>query len=59
MTYLIVKMGDISIDDMHDLINEINKRNVNDRIRLTVIRGKEKFSMNLTLEKAPEMLGGY
>ena len=59
MTYLIVKMGDISIDDMHDLINEINKRNVNDRIRLTVIHGKEKFSMNLTLEKAPEMLGGY
>ncbi len=56
---LIVKIGDVSIDDMHDLINEINKTNVKDQIRLTVIRGKEKFSMELTIGKAPEKLGGY
>ncbi len=56
---LVLKIGDVSIENMHDLINEINKRNVKDRIRLTVIRGKEKFSVELTLGKAPEMLGGY
>ncbi len=56
---LILKIGDVGIENMYDLINEINKRCVKDRIQLTVIRGKEKFSLELTLGKAPDMLGGY
>ncbi len=41
------------------MTNEINKKNVGDGVRLTVIRGKERFTVEAKLGKAPEMIGGY
>ncbi len=56
---LIQKIDDVSIGNMKDLTSEINKKSVGERVRLTVIRGKERFSVEAKLGKAPEMLGGY
>ncbi len=56
---LIQKIGDVSIDNMKNLTSEINKKSVGEQVRLTVIRGKERFSVEAKLGKAPEMLGGY
>jgi serine protease Do len=56
---VIQKIDDVSISNMKDLTNEINKKSVGERVRLTVIRGKERFTVEAKLGKAPEMLGGY
>ncbi len=56
---LIQKIEDVSINNMKDLTNEINKKSVGDAVRLTVIRGKERFTVEVKLGKAPEMVGGY
>ncbi len=56
---LIQKIGDVSIDNMKNLTSEINKKSVGEQVRLTVIRGKERFTVEAKLGKTPEMLGGY
>ncbi len=56
---IILKIGDASIENMQGLLGEVNKRSVGEVVRLTVVRGKEKFTVEIKLGKIPETLGGY
>jgi S1-C subfamily serine protease len=56
---LVLGIGDVGLNDMQNLIREINKRSVGDRIKLTVLRGRERFIVQAALGRVPEMLGGY
>lgn len=56
---IILKVGDAGIESMQQLLGEVNKKSRGEKVRLAVIRGKEKFTVEVKLGKIPETFGGY
>lgn len=50
---VIIKMSDIGINNVRDMIKVMNKHNVGDRIVMVLFRGGEIVQTEVTLEKAP------
>lgn len=53
---ILVRMDDVEIDNVRDLIKVMNKRKVGDRVAMEIIRGMEKLSLKTVLEKAPSAM---
>ncbi len=50
---ILVRMDDVEIDNVRDLIKVMNKRKVGDRVAMELFRGSEKIALKTVLEKAP------
>ncbi len=53
---ILVRMDDVDINNVRDLIKVMNKRNVGDRVAMELFRGLEKLSLKTVLEKAPSVM---
>ncbi|MCZ7392569.1 MAG: trypsin-like peptidase domain-containing protein [Candidatus Methanoperedens sp.] len=53
---ILVRMDDVEIDNVRDLIKVMNKRKVGDRVAMELFRGSEKISLKTVLEKAPSAM---
>ncbi|MCZ7384464.1 MAG: trypsin-like peptidase domain-containing protein [Candidatus Methanoperedens sp.] len=53
---ILVRMDDVEINNVRDLIKVMNKRKVGDRVAMELFRGKEKVSLKTVLEKAPSAM---
>ncbi|MFZ3060032.1 MAG: trypsin-like peptidase domain-containing protein [Candidatus Methanoperedens sp.] len=53
---ILVRMDNIEINNVRDLIKVMNKRQVDDRVAMELFRGKEKVSLKTVLEKAPSAM---
>jgi serine protease Do len=53
---ILVRMDDVEIDNVRDLIKVMNQRKVGDRVPMEIIRGMEKLSLKTVLEKAPSAM---
>ncbi len=57
---VVLKLGNARIEGMRDLMHEIDKRKAGDIVRLELLRGSKKFTVDVKLGKVTsEMLGGY
>ncbi len=52
---ILVKIDDMAINNVRDLIKVINKHKLGDRIKLELFRGTEKVQLETKLEKAPSV----
>jgi S1-C subfamily serine protease len=50
---IIVRMADVKIDNVRDLIKVMNKHQVGDNVNVELFRGNEKMLLETVLEKAP------
>ncbi|MDD5473887.1 MAG: PDZ domain-containing protein, partial [Candidatus Methanoperedens sp.] len=53
---ILIRMDDVEIDNVRDLIKVMNKRKVGDRVAMELFRGQEKISLKTVLEKAPSAM---
>lgn len=53
MADIIIRMDDIQIKNVQDMIKVINKHEVGDKVEVEVFRGQEKVRLETVLEKAP------
>ncbi|MDP2767814.1 MAG: trypsin-like peptidase domain-containing protein [Candidatus Methanoperedens sp.] len=53
---ILVRMGDVEINNVRDLIKVMNKRKVGDRVEMELLRGHEKIALETILEKAPSIM---
>ena len=52
---ILIRMEDIEINNVRDLIKVLNKHKVGDRVAMEFFRGHEKVKLKTVLEKAPSM----
>ncbi len=52
---IIIRIDDIEINNIRDLVKVINERNVGDTITMELFRGQEKVQLETKLEKAPSV----
>ncbi len=52
---IIIRMDDIEVNNVRDLIKVINKHKVGDIIAMELLRGQEKVQLKTKLEKAPSV----
>lgn len=50
---ILVRIDDIEINNVRDLIKVINKHKVGDRVTMEFFRGPEKVKLTTVLQKAP------
>jgi serine protease Do len=53
---ILVRMDDVEIDNVRDLIKVMNKHKVGDSVAMEIFRGPEKLSLKTVLEKAPSAM---
>ncbi len=53
---IMIRMDDIEINNVRDLIKVMNKHKVGDSVTIEIFRGHEKMTLETVLEKAPSML---
>ncbi|MCX9025170.1 MAG: trypsin-like peptidase domain-containing protein [Candidatus Methanoperedens sp.] len=53
---ILVRMDDVEINNVRDLIKVMNKRKVGDRVAMEIFRGSEKIALKTVLEKAPSAM---
>ena len=53
MADIIIKMDDIDINNVRDMIKVMNKHKVGSKINMELFRGQEKMQLEVILEKAP------
>ena len=53
---ILVRMDNVEIDNVRDLIKVMNKRKVGDRVAMELFRGSEKISLKTVLQKAPSAM---
>lgn len=53
MADIIIRMNDIQINNVRDMIKVINDNHVGDSVEVEMFRGVEKVTVQLVLEKAP------
>jgi S1-C subfamily serine protease len=52
---ILIRMDEIEINNVKDLIKVLNKHKVGDRVVMEFFRGHEKVKLKTVLEKAPSM----
>ena len=50
---IIIRLDDVDINNVRDLIKVMNKHAVGDKVRLELFRGQGKVQLEIVLEKAP------
>jgi serine protease Do len=50
---IIVAFGEKAISTIDELVHEVAKRRAGERVRLTVVRGVEKYAVDVMLERTP------
>ena len=55
MADIIIKMDDIDINNVRDMIKVMNKHKVGSKINMDLFRGQEKVQLEVILEKAPSV----
>jgi len=50
---IVVRMEDVQIDNVRDLIKVVNKHQVGDKVNVELFRGNDKLVLETVLEKAP------
>jgi S1-C subfamily serine protease len=50
---MILRMDGAPINNVEDLLAEIHNRKIGDRVRLTIVRGRQEQSIDVTLSKIP------
>lgn len=53
MADIIIKMDDVDINNVRDMIKVMNKHKVGSKINMELFRGQEKMQLEVILEKAP------
>ncbi|MCL7416033.1 MAG: PDZ domain-containing protein [ANME-2 cluster archaeon] len=53
MADIIIRMDDIQINNVQDMIKVINKHEVGDAVEIEIFRGQETKVLKTVLEKAP------
>jgi serine protease Do len=55
MADIIIRMDDIQINNVQDMIKVINKHEIGDKVEVELFRGQEKVRFETILEKAPTL----
>jgi serine protease Do len=53
---ILIRMDDVEIDNVRDLIKVMNKRKVGDNVAMEIFRGNERIALKTVLEKAPSAM---